>query len=1456
MRSRGTESETSATLERKNSTVGNSESKSAEDLRKLTIDSSTLVDKESLLRSQRNVRNKKGHEELLNESPKISGYVIDKEIATRFNDNDEKDDETSTEIKEEEKVEVEIPNFDYVEELADEEVPEPSTTTEVAVDLKKYPFYNNENIPKASALKYVVDPKLIPRKTPSGMEFYDSRNVYKQCDDVEPNLDEVLPEKEEPNPEREPPENLPRLRGLGDKLDCFKAKYFDENPFDNPLFAEKFIEEPTPPSELNPTKFASKIMVLPEENDEYVVHQVSKKPERNGRQMKNRNRPYQTQESIRVNYKHDSLNGRGRNAYLHTMRGSRLPVRRLKNQSSRLKSFSSTTTQSPRPFQTASYQNQVYEDVMGNIRNMANSYQVYEMTTSLPSTQILETAGSENKLKIASVMPSSSREKTTLSPDDVDISTIMYEGTKSSEMIRGLVPPPKYLTPQQTGYRKHRPSGKNRVLIRSSNIPRIIARHHTIKINKRSTKNDIAHDFFKNTDKNKTLITKSAKDVVENDTVVHETIEETTKETTLMPEIMDLETEESRQIRMQDQNCATNLKIDVKKNRRDFTNSDQSSEPPQKTIYTINDRIRHSKPRWDTRGFGKFSTEPQTTDEDSRRKEPRYNYFRRKKKPVDDENNYTTLNSIDSTSIIKNAPLLIEDEKTSTTEIYHAEESVVYHTIYRNEEEYREPGNAESTVDTKSEKKSAEEETEETTNTYKVHEDVDENASPTTTKSTNSKEVLDLREYLESNPPGYEETFSEETTMSSNKYRDQEEKQNEEINYPKTESSLLNEDSSEKVEEQVETPMKTKSFAQDDDSGELASKEEEGSDKKTFFTYLKRPSSVEHDEESTERTSYSSFPFSRYKSKIKTESDEDETKETSEETSEDYVFPWHADREYKKSKPRWLQNFDRFEYPWERRERLAREQRNKQKRANRFRKMIFDDDDEDDEEEHTRDGRPTYAWEKYDVPSKSRVKNNRRDILRDISRDFSRRNIKGNSEEYTTEQVLPTTRFSKKYNSRNIRPVKSSSAREISRSIEKLLKEDDFNEEASKKFKDDHSSVAKNSSSSSDKGISRGTLVPEDVTQPPRKKDKKRRKIPQPAKNVTDNSDLDSKKVENKEVNDKANEDEYSGVDYSKLRKNNVNDTEMQIETTTINQSSELFNSTEEIPAATTTQRKKRRRKPLKNNSTISLDNAASESVTELTTKRRRKSQVTTTTTTPIMSATPLAMIDLAVSKSFFIPVRGRYTRTSEVAKTNELNPFKKTIAVQTVPEITKFNRVKTSTPNTRTIEHRSRVSKQKIVTKTIYPNEADFNSKINATFAQKEEEGKIKPKVRRRRKNKLDDDTQYNNNENVNNAEKLIKRENKQENSNTKFVNNDETQKVIISEKPQVRNNFEIQQEAEKQINDLNNENINDENNNTNDFGIMSEVSLSPNHRTVELTHYGSKIMSAMSWISKNYDY
>ncbi|XP_022816742.1 uncharacterized protein LOC111349745 [Spodoptera litura] len=159
------------------------------------------------------------------------------------------------------------------------EVPEINITSTLAIpsnDLKlekliakpktdnvkdKYPYYFNriKGINKNSPLRYAENLKLIPRKSNGGTEFYDSRSQF-ECSEVDEEVDPI-PEKlkngenptnseedEESNAKKrfETVKKQPRLNGLGDKIDCFKAKYFGENPLDSPFFKEEIILNPEP----------------------------------------------------------------------------------------------------------------------------------------------------------------------------------------------------------------------------------------------------------------------------------------------------------------------------------------------------------------------------------------------------------------------------------------------------------------------------------------------------------------------------------------------------------------------------------------------------------------------------------------------------------------------------------------------------------------------------------------------------------------------------------------------------------------------------------------------------------------------------------------------------------------------------------------------------------------------------------------------------------------------------------------------------------------------------------------------------------------------------------------------------------------------------------------------------------------------------------------------------------
>jgi hypothetical protein len=114
------------------------------------------------------------------------------------------------------------------------------------VNTNKYPFYKalpSNTLSVYSPLRYAVNPKAIPFKTEGGMEFYESRE-HIQCPEVTGPQD-VVPKRTAPGEwNQKPKARLPRLRGLGDKIDCLHAKYFGSDPLDNPFFRENAVGLP------------------------------------------------------------------------------------------------------------------------------------------------------------------------------------------------------------------------------------------------------------------------------------------------------------------------------------------------------------------------------------------------------------------------------------------------------------------------------------------------------------------------------------------------------------------------------------------------------------------------------------------------------------------------------------------------------------------------------------------------------------------------------------------------------------------------------------------------------------------------------------------------------------------------------------------------------------------------------------------------------------------------------------------------------------------------------------------------------------------------------------------------------------------------------------------------------------------------------------------------------------
>lgn len=161
---------------------------------------------------------------------------------------------------------------------------------------EKYPYYfkNIETISKDSPLKYAENFKLIPIKSEGGTEFYDSRTEFEcpEVEDVDP-IPEKLKKGENPTESKENEDDeirsakgeknfdtiqaQPRLKGLGDKIDCFKAKYFGENPLDSPFFNEEFILNPEPVTVPNLPTYKLKEQSAKESTNSHNIYENEKK---------------------------------------------------------------------------------------------------------------------------------------------------------------------------------------------------------------------------------------------------------------------------------------------------------------------------------------------------------------------------------------------------------------------------------------------------------------------------------------------------------------------------------------------------------------------------------------------------------------------------------------------------------------------------------------------------------------------------------------------------------------------------------------------------------------------------------------------------------------------------------------------------------------------------------------------------------------------------------------------------------------------------------------------------------------------------------------------------------------------------------------------------------------------------------------------------------------------------
>lgn len=109
----------------------------------------------------------------------------------------------------------------------------------------KYPYYNlpdTNTLNTMSAFRYSENMKNFPRAKES---LYNYKNVG-DCIELDEAPEPVPSDIEEEGKGTSFNKKPQRLNGLGDKIKCYKDKFFGKDPFDNPLFQEKYVASAIP----------------------------------------------------------------------------------------------------------------------------------------------------------------------------------------------------------------------------------------------------------------------------------------------------------------------------------------------------------------------------------------------------------------------------------------------------------------------------------------------------------------------------------------------------------------------------------------------------------------------------------------------------------------------------------------------------------------------------------------------------------------------------------------------------------------------------------------------------------------------------------------------------------------------------------------------------------------------------------------------------------------------------------------------------------------------------------------------------------------------------------------------------------------------------------------------------------------------------------------------------------
>ena len=1206
---------------------------------------------------------------LLNESPKITNEVINAEIETRFKntkkDANDKNEETVSNENENENVEIEIPELNYEDELSDNNYLNNPSTTNPTFDSGKYPFYENDTISNSMTLKYIVNPERVPRKTFGGMEFYQSRN-YLKCDEINPNLENVVPKEEEPVANRGLKENLPRLQGLGDKLDCFKAKYFDLNPLDNPLFLESQVEQPSLPVELKTIQFTSRILELPPTNDNYVSLHGPKKPDitrfKTQIDRMKKFQPRHDREPIDlVNIAHDSFRTMALKPETINARSPEMQIRRLYRVPKQQKQIDEGGA-----YVTSPYQETVYKDVISTLKNLGHMYDKVRpqssissfKTTLLPNTTQLTVTSTiktpplnllypnAHSQKFINHVPDLLRHKETGIPL-VDITEKPYDSQQSN--IKGLVPPAK----EKRFFRIAPYRSRISYQLKTPDIHRLrkesefLGYYRVKHLKKRSTRS-------------------------------------THVPTTSFPKkfkrsVSDSPLESFPEVRapFQRKKKTSTLKSD--------STETEASKPQNETkkIYTINDRIRHSKPKDEYGKHGRFTTEPVPLEIDSRRQEPRYNPIKQRSASVAFPVSTSVPTEINISSTIlppgsSNLTIIYFDNQNKTAN--EQEEDATINVEYPLQHKKRKDTDLSEESNEKEDKKSE--------SKYDVYE-VTSEENPDT----------ELIEHLRSDLPRYDKAVSESDDAKesdhendSSKLEEHEEHENKEEIEDDTDDkgNLRDDSSSENSEEYTEdSSSEAEDEKQNDDQTSSEKPKDINEDDKTFERFDSRPFSPPENFEDDKyadlgprinKPAFHHPPFiipeyeKSHLGRIIDQSDSEQSEVSGE--SQEYVLPWEEDdntsKEEEDEKEEESRHFSRiigrYEYPWEKRDRLAKEKRHEkhenQAKLGKQRKFLTDSDaNEARSDQHKR---YAYSWDQYTVPSKNymvKTKSNFWGSDSTFKNDEATTKYPsvtklGNRDHYLPfNDIDSPASVSDKMQDSLSRPLPQESVKSSAnllptpKGIKKLLIVAD-----NKKF-----TLPITTSSPMNRRTFSLNILPELVTNTPIRnqesiKRSKRKQIRDNKSLRVDQTDLDKRSSQIKAVDSKSS------------------------------------SSTTVDPASRTIRRRKM-------NSEISKIGKADVKPTNTTKmKNRRRGRLNSTTISPKVTVLSKVKTTYRRSPTSRFPVGDKSS-----IKNVSSDIVSSLRSISSTEDNVDFG---VPTPTSRKIEHRSRVSKEEIITKSVYPSE------------------------------------------------------------------------------------------------------------------------------------------------------